>query len=70
MIWSGHDVDNDWTDIRVPVSYQFDIGSHFCDLTHLYHDKLVDLRIFLFVIAHIVQSKQSSQRVLEITYLM
>lgn len=43
--------------LGLPVSYQFDIGSHFCDLTHLYHDKLVNLWVFLFVIAHIVESE-------------
>ena len=34
--------------------WRFDIvGPHFCSLTHLYHDKLVNLRVFLSIITHI-----------------
>lgn len=33
-------------------AYQLDIGPHLCNLSHLDHDQLVHLWIFLFIVPH------------------
>jgi hypothetical protein len=34
------------------LAYQLDVGAHLCNLAHLDHDELIDLGVFLFVVAH------------------